>query len=180
MQARPRAPDTLLLLPTLAEELDGIKNIQLKTFLVSSLLTKEQHGVGAADAAALVSLLIGRCQQQHHPQEEEKKNVPLEQKLYLKKLLKLRQLIELFQELEKVPPAPPPPGRLVIGSTGSDEAVAQLSCQLSARRDHLETLLQMIKEEEEPGTLASQPFQLTLADFLLCFELEGELQTCDR
>jgi hypothetical protein len=153
-------------LPSLADELDGIKNIQLKTYLVSSIMTKEQHKVTCDEAAALVINLIDKCQQQ------EDKNLPLEQKLYLRKLFKLRQLIELFQHVEKL-------GHR--DASFEEGNWAALSGQLSVRSVYLEDLQQMIREEEA-DTLGSDtsPSKLVFSDFLLCFELEGELHSSDR
>lgn len=150
---------------SLADEFDGIKNIQLKTYLVSSILTKEQNVVNSEEAAALISCLVGKCSQ-------EEKNVPLEQKLYGTKLLKLRQLVSFFQKLEKLEPSL---RHVISEDTGM---LSQLSSQISVRVEHLETLLKMINNETVP--LESQLPELTLADFLLSFELEGELQTSER
>ena len=133
---------------------------------MSSLLTKEEYGFTSEDAAALVSSLISRGR-------SEEKNVPLEQQLYAKKLLKLRQLIEFFQQLEKLQPAP----RQVISN--EPEVLAKLRSKLSiGTASYVETLLLMMRGTEE--TPDSQLSSLSLWDFLICFELEGELQSSDR
>ena len=99
--------------------------------------------------------------------------MPLEQQLYAKKLLKLRQLIEFFQQLEKLQPAP----RQVISN--EPEVLAKLRSKLSiGTASYVETLLLMMRGTEE--TPDSQLSSLSLWDFLICFELEGELQSSDR
>ena len=134
---------------------------------MSSLLTKEEYGFTSEDAAALVSSLISRGR-------SEEKNVPLEQQLYAKKLLKLRQLIEFFQQLEKLQPAP----RQVISN--EPEVLAKLRSKLSiiGTASYVETLLLMMTGTEETPDI--QLSSLSLWDFLICFELEGELQSSDR
>jgi len=155
---------------SLVEELEAIRNIQLKTYLVSSLLTKEQHGFSWQEAEDLVSGLISRAGGCSTQQD---KRVPLEQQLYCNKLLKLRQLIEFFKQLVQVQV----PSRQLL--TDDPDVLAALGSQLSVSVTYLETLLRMIKE-----TVAVppdfMPTQLPFWDFLLCFELEGELQASER
>jgi hypothetical protein len=150
---------------SITDDLESIKNIQLKTYLVSSLLLREQHGFSSDEAAALVSSLISRCRQ-------EEKNLPLELQLYARKLAKLAQLIGIFQQLEKLEPT-------TKHLIRDKEQLAELVCQLSVDSSYLDTLFLMVKDTTESAA-ATPDLQFSFCDFLACFELEGELQSAEK
>ena len=143
--------------------MDEIRNIQMKNSAILQILSyPEEEKLSPAESLELVTLLLNSS-------AVNEKSQSLEQKLYISRLTKLKQLIRLYcvfednkqeeKELEL-----------------DDWTVENLAIAFSLPETDVAPLFSLIK----PGVSSNKTLNMFCSDFIQCFDIEGELGSGDR
>ena len=166
INVRARIAELLRARPELCVEeifklLDEVRSLQLRLVTVLQLFGGEAEGLAAAEGLELVERLI-----QAAPTAD-KKAQSLEQKLYLSRLAKLRQIIRLYSSVAEA---------MDVDATETEPSLEDLSMALTAPVTDLGPIFKLILDHKPKD----ENVTVLCSDFIQCFETEGELSSGDR
>jgi len=151
----------------LAGVLDEVSNPQLKSQIVTTLLDCDRgaEDFNQTEASSLIEHLLQSY--------KNKENISTEHKVFKSKLVKLKQLVDFYVAVNE-PKSSIEPSTVIANN---DECIQDVCDRLLVDNESVAKLFKILdleaKEKEE------KPMEVTLVQFLQCFETEGELTAKD-